>query len=69
MCRTVIILLYYMTVEGDIAHLENLELREFGNSCIHRSASFGKQVPYFSIDNGHLMYNAHPKRFRHSFNV
>ena len=25
------------------------------------------QVPYFSIDNAHLMYNAHPKLFRHSF--
>jgi len=23
-------------------------------------------VPYFSIDNAHLMYNAHPKVFRHS---
>ena len=26
-----------------------------------------KYVPYFSIDNAHLMYNAHPKLFRHSF--
>jgi hypothetical protein len=25
------------------------------------------QLPYFSIDNAHLMYNAHPKLFRHSF--
>jgi len=24
-------------------------------------------LPYFSIDNTHLMYNAHPKLFRHSF--
>ena len=24
-------------------------------------------LPYFSIDNAHLMYNAHPKSFRHSF--
>ena len=24
-------------------------------------------VSYFSIDNAHLMYNAHPKLFRHSF--
>jgi hypothetical protein len=24
-------------------------------------------VPYFSIDKAHLMYNAHPKLFRHSF--
>ena len=24
-------------------------------------------VPYFSVDNTHLMYNAHPKLFRHSF--
>jgi len=24
-------------------------------------------TPYFSIDNAHLIYNAHPKRFRHSF--
>ena len=24
-------------------------------------------LPYFSIDNLHLMYNAHPKLFRHSF--
>jgi len=25
------------------------------------------KLPYFSIDNAHLMYNAHPKLFRHSF--
>ena len=24
-------------------------------------------IPYFSIDNAYLMYNAHPKLFRHSF--
>ena len=24
-------------------------------------------LPYFSIDNAHLKYNAHPKLFRHSF--
>jgi hypothetical protein len=24
-------------------------------------------IPYFSIDNAHLMYNAHPKPFWHSF--
>jgi hypothetical protein len=24
-------------------------------------------TPYFSIDNAHLIYNAHPKHFRHSF--
>ena len=25
------------------------------------------RLPYFSIDNAHLMYNAHPKLLRHSF--
>jgi hypothetical protein len=25
------------------------------------------KLPYFSIDNANLMYNAHPKLFRHSF--
>jgi hypothetical protein len=25
------------------------------------------KTPYFSIDNAHLMYNAHAKFFRHSF--
>jgi hypothetical protein len=25
------------------------------------------KLPYFSIDNAHLMYNAHHKLFRHSF--
>jgi hypothetical protein len=25
------------------------------------------KLPYFSIDNAHLIYNAHPKLFRHSF--
>jgi hypothetical protein len=25
------------------------------------------KIPYFSIDNAHLMYNTHPKLFRHSF--
>jgi hypothetical protein len=24
-------------------------------------------IPYFSIDKAHLMYNAHPRLFRHSF--
>jgi hypothetical protein len=24
-------------------------------------------LPYFSIDNAHLMYKAHPKHFRHFF--
>jgi hypothetical protein len=28
---------------------------------------YGSKVQYFSIDNAHLMYNAHPKLFRHSF--
>jgi hypothetical protein len=27
----------------------------------------GFDIPYFSIDNAHLMYNAHLKLFRHSF--
>jgi hypothetical protein len=26
-----------------------------------------KKLPYFSIDNAHLMCNAYPKPFRHSF--
>jgi hypothetical protein len=26
-------------------------------------------LQYFSIDNAHLMYNAHPKLFRHFFYV
>ena len=26
-----------------------------------------RHLPYFSIDNAHLMYNAHPKLFRHYF--
>jgi hypothetical protein len=25
------------------------------------------RLPYFSIDKAHLMYNVHPKFFRHSF--
>jgi hypothetical protein len=28
---------------------------------------FNNILPYFSIDNAHLMYNAHPKLFLHSF--
>jgi hypothetical protein len=27
------------------------------------------ELPYFSIDNAHLMYNAHPKGFRNFFDV
>jgi hypothetical protein len=27
----------------------------------------GRKIPYFTIDNAHLMYKAHPKLFRHSF--
>jgi hypothetical protein len=26
-----------------------------------------EHLPYFSIDNAHLMYNVHPKLFRYSF--
>jgi hypothetical protein len=26
-----------------------------------------EHIPYFLVDNAHLMYNAHPKLFRHSF--
>jgi hypothetical protein len=26
-----------------------------------------EKVPYFSIYNAHLLYNAHPKLFQHSF--
>ena len=29
--------------------------------------SSARLLPYFSIDNADLMYNAHPKLFRHSF--
>jgi hypothetical protein len=28
---------------------------------------YNKENTAFSIDNVHLMYNAHPKHFRHSF--
>jgi hypothetical protein len=31
----------------------------------HKNIRF--KIPYFSIDNAHLMYNANPKLFRHSF--
>ena len=37
----------------------------FGYFHVSFAPSF--KVPYFSIDNAHLMYNAHPKLFRHSF--
>jgi hypothetical protein len=33
--------------------------------CAGEDAIF--HIPYFSIDNSHLMYNAHPKLFRRSF--
>jgi hypothetical protein len=37
-------------------------------NCLHcRKLSCQHKIPYFSIDNAHLMYNAHPKLFRHSF--
>jgi hypothetical protein len=29
--------------------------------------AYSNNLPYFSIDNGHLMYNAQPKLFWHSF--
>jgi hypothetical protein len=32
-----------------------------------RKSKKNNLIPYFSIDNAHLMYNAHPKLFRHSF--
>jgi hypothetical protein len=31
-----------------------------------KSAIWFNKLPYFSIDKVHLMYNAHPKLFRHS---
>jgi hypothetical protein len=40
------------------------------HSTLHKVQRFlegGKRLPYFSIDNAHLMYNAHPKLFRHCF--
>ena len=35
--------------------------------CRIRTEQELRELPYFSIDNAHLMYNAHPKLFRHSF--
>ena len=34
---------------------------------VHFDAYMVINIPHFSIDNAHLMYNAHPKLFRHSF--
>ena len=38
-----------------------------GGENTQGNESSSVHIPYFSIDNAHLMYNAHPKLFRHSF--
>jgi hypothetical protein len=38
-------------------------------SDINRERAFVKEIPYFSIDNAHLMYNTHPKFFDILFDV
>jgi hypothetical protein len=34
---------------------------------VNNESQLSKELPYFSIDNAHLIYNVHPKLFRHSF--
>jgi hypothetical protein len=42
-------------------------LQEGSKSPVSVINSWWNQLPVFSIDNAHLIYNAHPKHFRHSF--
>ena len=52
------------------AHWSTVEHKADGRGPLvacHKDTQISVQVPYFSIDNAHLMYNAHPKLFRHSF--
>ena len=47
--------------------LHSVSNTSFWISCNCWSTYIYKIIPYFSIDNAHVMYNAHPKIFRHSF--
>jgi len=47
------------------AEITHESTKEFVVNAIYTFFKF--LLPYFSIDNAHLMYNAHPKLFRHSF--
>jgi hypothetical protein len=44
-----------------------LKLVHYGAGLLQEWPQTGLELPYFSIDNAQLMYNAHPKLFRHSF--
>jgi hypothetical protein len=46
---------------------ERTDDNKFGFHENDRLQFHNYKIQYFFIDNAHLMYNAHPKRFRHSF--
>ena len=55
-------------------HMKYMRVLKPVKDIFDKSEHTGKSIwkvdcilPYFSIDNAHLMYNAHPKLFRHSF--
>jgi hypothetical protein len=73
-----LVLLHYKThkfISGSHWYSENCTISETQTDVINllksKIISFSKilflELPYFSIDNAHLLYNAHPKLFRHFF--
>jgi hypothetical protein len=51
-------------------HIVTRIINQLSLGCVSHLPNVGcklKYIPYFSIDNAHLIYNAHPKHFRHSF--
>jgi len=49
-----------LLVGGDLITLVSLQVRLPASTLAYK-------IPNFSIDNAHLMYNAQPELFRHSF--
>jgi len=47
--------------------LQNVAAVNFVHFLVVLVNDLALQLPYFSLDNAHLMYNAHPKLFRHCF--
>jgi hypothetical protein len=58
--------MYYTYIENHYEHSAATHNHFFRTPLLRQKLSQNKLL-YFSINNEHLMYNAHPKLFRHFF--
>jgi hypothetical protein len=63
--HTLVTLIARELLVGRFENVTNFNLLYLVN--VHFSKVLEEDILYFSIDNAHLMYNAHPKLFLHSF--